>query len=239
MADRRFTDVELERSLAGDLPAARAQLVDRDATDADRARLAELRAERDAYLAGIDVDAEVRLIRARASLMPAPRRWWRWALPAVLAAAAAAIFVFVIRPKGDDDDVLVKGEPVTLTIHRAEASGSRPLASGDVVHPGDRIRFEVTAAKKGYIAIVGLDGSGATTVYFPFASSVPVDFDPAAGPVLPGAIQLDATPGDERFFAIYALQPFSIDTVITQLRARRAFSGGITAAEVILHKVDK
>ena len=239
MADRRFSDVELERSLAGDLPAARAQLVERDATDADRARLSELRAERDAYFAGMDIDAEVRLIRARASMMPVPKRWWRWALPAVLAAAAAAIFIFVIRPKSSDDDIIVKGEPVTLTIHRAEAAGSRPLASGDVVHPGDRIRFEVTAAKKGYVAVVGIDGSGATTVYFPFASSVPVDFDPAAGAVLPGAIQLDATPGDERFFAVYGLEPFSVDTVVAALRARRALPGGITAAEVILRKADK
>jgi len=63
MADRRFTDVELERSLAGDLPAARAQLVERDATDADRARLAELRANaRRAALDRYNAEAQAEIL---------------------------------------------------------------------------------------------------------------------------------------------------------------------------------
>jgi len=156
-----------------------------------------------------------------------------------LATAAAAIAVIIVRPNRGDEDIAVKGEPITLTIHRAGGPGSQPLATGDVVLPGDRIRFEVHAARRGYVAIVGVDGSGATTVYVPFASSDPVDFDPATGAVLPGAIKLDATPGDEHFYAVYASERFSIDSVAAALREHRALPAGVVAAEVVLHKATK
>src|SRR5689334_8659591 len=103
MADRRFTDLELERSLAGDL-----QL--REPTAADNTRLNELRAEHAAFLGSIDVAAEVKAIEkrvAKAAPVAKPRfAWWKWAAPAgALAAAAAAVLVLVGKkpaPKEDD-----------------------------------------------------------------------------------------------------------------------------------------
>ena len=65
MAERKFTDLELERSLSDDLPARRAAELERDATQADRARLAELRAEHEGFLRATDVDAEVAAIQRR------------------------------------------------------------------------------------------------------------------------------------------------------------------------------
>src|SRR5512141_2192991 len=95
MADRRFTDVELERSLAGDLSPARAAALAAEATPADKARLAELERDQAEYLRGIDIDAEVRRIEQRAErFKPEVRRpWWlRYLLPiGTLAAAAAAL----------------------------------------------------------------------------------------------------------------------------------------------------
>src|SRR6185369_14485327 len=112
MAERRFTDVELERQLAGDLPATRE--FDQQASDADRARLGELRAESEAFLRSVDVDMEVKRIqqrveRAKPEKSPA---WWRWLVPAgALAAAAAVLLVFFRKgddPKGHDDDIQLK-----------------------------------------------------------------------------------------------------------------------------------
>src|SRR5512140_1472722 len=98
MADRRFTDLELERKLAGDLSPARAAALDTEATEADRARLAELEAASKAFLGSVDLELEVRRIAQRAErLAPAPRRaWLRWFLPAgaLVAAAAAIVLVF-------------------------------------------------------------------------------------------------------------------------------------------------
>src|SRR3569833_3092593 len=122
MAARRFTDVELERSLAGDLSPARAAALASEATPADKARLAELERDQAEYLRGIDVEAEVRRIELRAErYKPEARRpWWlRYLLPiGTLAAAAAALVLFLQSkkpaPRTDDgDDFQTKGDAVS------------------------------------------------------------------------------------------------------------------------------
>lgn len=211
MADRKLTDIELERELAGDLPAARMA----EATDADRARLGELRAESEAFLRSVDVDMEVKRIqqrveRAKPEKTPA---WWRFLVPAGALAAAAAVFLIFFR-RGDapkhDDDITLKGDGVALIIHLATTGQSQQLGDGDNVKPGDRIRFEVDAAKPGYVAIFGVDGSGKVTLYYPDGPQA-AKYDPEDR-LMPGAIQLDATPGDERFMLFYSPKPFSTTT---------------------------
>jgi hypothetical protein len=238
MAERTFTDVELERFLANDLPAPRASELEARATEADRARLEELRAENQAFLARVDVDAEVRAIGKRmARLEPEPRRlatWRRWLVTGgALVAAAAAILIVVRRDTRDDQepDLQTKGNGVSLVVH----TPMRQLATGDTVHPGERIRFEVIASRRGYIAVVGVDGTGNPTVYHPSGGSAAGAIDPAAASLLPGAIELDATPGDEKFYAFYSEQPFSIDAVLPALRGGR-LPPGVSSSEVVLRK---
>ncbi len=227
MAERRYTDVELERSLAGELQLA-------DASEADRARLGELRAEHAAYMASIDLADEVKRIEQRVA-REAPQRasWWRWLAPIGTIAAAAAALLIVLKVRGkaeqpEADERTTKGSDIALVIHVATETGSRPLASGDTVAPGARIRFEVPGTRGGYVAVVGVDGTGATTVYYPFGGTqaAPLGLER----LLPGAIQLDATAGDEHFFALFSPQPFAIPGTIAALPA------GIVSSEVVLHK---
>jgi hypothetical protein len=254
MAERRFTDLELERQLAGDLPADRG--FDQQATDADRARLAELRGEQEAFLRSVDVDNEVLRIQQRvaraakapratihdtgARAAPEPRKaWWKWLVPAgALAAATAVLLVFLRRgdgPTKPDDELQVKGDEISLVVHVQTGDTSRRIASGDDVLPGDKLRFEINAGKAGYVAIVGIDGTGALTVYYPESGNRPIAFDPKAR-LLPGAIALDATPGDERFFAIYAEQPFVLDTVLPAIEKNQPLPAHMSKAEVVLNK---
>ncbi|MEO6777618.1 MAG: hypothetical protein ABI467_32120 [Kofleriaceae bacterium] len=239
MADRRFTDLELERSLAGDLSPARAAALAAEATAADQARLAELEREHAEYLRGIDVEAEVRRIEQRAERhRPEARRpWWlRWLLPiGTLAAAAAALVVFLqskkpAPPANDGDDFQTKGDDISLVIH----GEARQLANGDTVTPGTKIMFEAQGGKPGFIAIVGIDGSRATTVYYPFGAREATAI--GKDRLLPGAIQLDATPGDETFFAVFSARPFPIDTVLPAVTGTGALPPGIAMSRVILHK---
>ncbi len=242
-SERKFTDLELERSLAGDLSPRRARDLERGATDADRQRLGELRAEHQALMAQLDIDAEVAAIHRRA-LRAAPARptrfaWLRWMVSAGALAAAAAVLLIITRrsnaPSGEDD-LRTKGDGVTLIVHVATGSESRPLHTGATVHPGARLRFEVNAARRGFVAVVGIDGTGEPTVYYPHDGRASAELDPRAGGLLPGAVALDATPGDERFYALYSAQPFVIDTVVPAIRAGAAIPGGVTSAEVMLHK---
>ena len=236
MAERGYTDLELERFLAGDLPAARAAELEAKATIADRTRLDELRAEHQAFLADVDVAAEVRAIGKKLGALEPERKgratWWRWIWAGGALAAAAAVLLVVMFRKGGapaDDDLGIKGGEITLVIH----GESKRFASGDAVVPGARIRFEVATPRQGYVAVVGVDGAGATTVYVPYGGAQAAS---SGGGLLPGAIALDATPGTERFFAVYGEHPFTLDAVVSALRGGKPLPPGLTSAEVTLHK---
>ncbi|TMQ05266.1 MAG: DUF4384 domain-containing protein [Deltaproteobacteria bacterium] len=236
MADRRLTDLELERWLADDLPEARRGA----ASDADRRRLDELRAEHAALLGAVDVGAELRAIEQRiARAAPPPRRFARWtwlASGGALAAAAAVALLVVLRPGGGPDDGPIYKGDIALQVYAADASGSHRLDAGATVQPGDKIRFGVHVAARGYVAVVGIDGSGAATAYYPFGSREPAAIAPGGDAVLPGAIALDAAPGDERFYAVFAERPFAIDAALfAGLRGEHTLAG-LTIAEVVLHK---
>jgi hypothetical protein len=243
MADRQLTDIELERLIAGDFSAARAAELEAKATDADRARREELQAEHAAFLGTVDVDAEVRAIGKKMAKMEPEKRpaasWWRWIFAGgALAAAAAAVLVLVGR-RGDDkveDDIGVKGDSITLVVHAAGDDGSHQLASGDAITPGTRIRFEVGAPKRGYITVIGFDARGATTVYYPFGGAQAAVYDPQTGGLLPGAIAVDATPGAEKYFAVFSEQPFSVESVAAGVQGKAAFPKGVSHAEVVLEK---
>lgn len=236
MAERKFTDLELERCLAGDLPAARVAEI--EASPPDRERLEALRAENAAFLGTVDVAAQVRGIGRKLGELTPPRRapWWRWvSIGGALAAAAALVLIVVRRPPSSTtrpDDIGIKGDDVSLIVH----APNRRLATGDTVKPGDKLRFEVVAGKPGYVAVVGVDGSGAPTVYVPFGGSAPVPFDPAGEKILPGAIALDATPGDERFFAVYSEQMFALGAAINAILSGTSPPAGVEIAEVRLAK---
>jgi hypothetical protein len=237
MAERKLTDVELERHLAGDLPDARLS----EATDADRARLGELRAEAEAFLRSVDVDLEVKRIHQKVERMTPPKRsWLRWFVPVSALAAAAAVVLVVSRRGSDtptraDDDLQVKGDAVSLVIHRQTSDGSTPLSSGDTVHAGDRIRFEIGVLKPGQLALIGIDGTGTATLYWPENAVGSALFDPKDR-LLPLAIALDATPGDEHFFALYSAKPFALSEVMPALVHRAPMPAEIASTEVVLKK---
>jgi hypothetical protein len=245
MTERRFTDLELERKLAGDLSPARAAALDTEATAADKARLAELEAESASFMASIDVENEVRRIQQRVERMtPAPKRpaWLRWLVPAgaLMAAAAALLLVFFHRKPSErvppiDDDFSTKGDDISLVIHTATDGGdSAKLANGDTITPGARLRFEVQGSKPGFIAVVGIDGSAATTIYYPWGASEAAPLGTER--LLPHAIQIDATPGDEKFFAVFSTRPFSVDTVMPAITGAGTLPPGVSMSEVVLHK---
>lgn len=244
MADRKLTDIELERLIAGDFPAARVAELEAKATDADRARREELKAEHAAFLGTVDIDAEVRAIGRKMNSLEPERKpaasWWRWIFAGgALAAAAAALLVLVGRRDpgpGTDDDIGIKGNSITLVVHASGDTGSRMLASGDAIAPGTRIRFEVGAPRAGYVTVIGFDARGATTVYYPFGGAQAAVYDPKVGGLLPGAIAVDATPGSEKYFAVFSEQPFSVESVAAGVQGKGAFPQGVSHAEVVLEK---
>jgi uncharacterized protein DUF4384 len=97
---------------------------------------------------------------------------------------------------------------------------------GEVVAPGDAVRFAVTTAAPAYVAVLSLDPAGHASIYFPAG--------PRAEPVaagtdvpLPLATRLDATPGQERVMGLFCDHPALLEPV--RLGLEGASAGAVPA----------
>jgi hypothetical protein len=136
--------------------------------------------------------------------------------------AAAALIAFAVgepwRDAPNDDGLgtfgtRTKGGPASLgwVVRRgARVVAGRPE---EPLQPGDALRFTISAREPVFVALLGLGASGKPSVYYP-------DADELAGlpagdeQLLPIAIELDATPGDERLYAVFCQKPVSVAAVL-------------------------
>jgi hypothetical protein len=157
---------------------------------------------------------------------PRPRRWMPAAAGVALAAGVAA--VFALRPPADDGGggTRVKGG-ATLGVWARRTTGPIDrIGDGDVVAPGDALRFEVGAARGGFAAVLALDAAGHVSVYAPAdgAAMVAVAAGPAA--TLPGSIVADDTLGAERIVALVCAEPRPLAELRASAAAALARAGG-------------
>ncbi len=236
--DRRIKDPLLEKYAAGGLTAeARAEVEKVLAeSEADRARLAELEADDRAFLAahppGPLVDRYEKTRR--------PRRWWHWPLmlsPALAAATAVALVMLTPNPI-EEPEYTVKGS-VTLSVHKKQGDSSVQVQPGQVLHPGDAVRFEVRAGGPGYVAVIGRDAKGNVTVYHPWEGTEAAPWR-TEDALLPTAIELDEVTGTETLYALYAAKPFSLTWAVEALRKGRPLEDvlpeGVSADRTELRK---
>jgi hypothetical protein len=145
-----------------------------------------------------------------------PRRA-SWRLPAAAAAAglaAAASVLLLLRPAER-----TKGPGFALGMYVQHGSEVRRAGPGEVVAPGDAVRFAVTTPAGGYVAVLSLDPKGRGSVYYPLgARAAPV----AAGAevLLPLGMRLDGTLGEERIMALFCTSAVELEPV------RAALEGG-------------
>lgn len=170
-----FSDLVIDRFLAGELPADEARAVTErllgDAVFA--ARVDELRASRAAFsLSAPSFEAIAAVAATRAP-------WWQRLVQGArakvavggLAAAAAAVVVVsvgnnvgnnvgaggdVVRPKGAFLSFVVERDGVVTDGHH-----------DSVVHPGDRVQFVVDAGAGAFVGVWSKDGAGVVSAYAP------------------------------------------------------------------------
>lgn len=220
----------LERYATGDLSEAERAIVDAELerNPAAKARVEQLRTEREAFLA----DNPYRVFAAandiRRGETGARRRWWGYPVFA-LGAAAAAIMLFIHQPteriKGD-------GAALTMTLVNDPKSPQR-LLSGEQVHPGDRLQPTYDAGDYGFVALLGRDPSGMVTTYFPTdrATMAPLPNGPRG--VFPLSLTLDAALGDESFVAVFADKPLPLTEVEAAARQTRTPEGAVSSAATV------
>src|SRR6185295_14637782 len=82
----------------------------------------------------------------------------------------------------------------------------RAGADGEIVAPGDALRFVYSAGRPLYLAIAGVDAAGRIDLYHASKAREPAGSEVA----LPSAVQLDDRLGEERFHALFCDEPIDL-----------------------------
>jgi hypothetical protein len=235
-----LSDLRIDMWLAGDLEAREQEQAGAhaDGCPACAARVARIRAAHAALVP--DLDAFRRAVAAR---RVAKRRYaWHLLWPALGAAAAVAAFVFMLRADSDQvRDARRKGSAhVGLYVKHGETV--RRGGPDEQVSPGDLVRFTVSLPTPTHLAIVGVDKTGAATIYFPPEGAT--DEVPAGEDIqLPRATLLDEALGPEILHVYFCPRALGRPE-LEQLRAAlQKYPGallgpnGCTADRLTLYKV--
>lgn len=160
----------------------------------DRARFAPDAALLERLAGPAQAEAKVIPFRARARLV-------QGLVPAL--AAAALLFVVTRRP---GDETATKGGAI-YEVFVKDANGTRAVTRGAVVHPGDVVQVTRTGTSAGFVGLYCVDGAGSFTRFIPQDGQQLAAIQAGAQVALPQSIQLDDTPGTERFIMVDCDQP--------------------------------
>lgn len=218
----------LDRAAAGLLDEDAQAGVDRHAADCPTCAeaLAEVRAEREAFLAANPPPARAEALLAKGR--PQRRlRWTRWLTPA-LAAAAAAVALMVFQPWEQthlpEPEVLLKGggESSLAVLAKPPGGGSFALVpSGATLAPGTVLRLEVIPAGRPHVALLAVDAEGAVQEVLRAEMDRP-------GP-LPRTLTFEGADGAEALVVVFAKEPVGsgpLERAISE--ALRAAGGAVT-----------
>jgi hypothetical protein len=165
-------------------------------------------------------------------------RWRRWRMPALtLAVMAAGTALMLVVPgrdladRGNPEEVLrAKGQLMAVFV--ARPGGPQAVEDGKTrLQAGDRIRFVLWPEALGHAVVAGLDAAGRVTIYHPWGGSQSAPLPAGPRVEVPGSIELDASPGPERVFAVLSARPLQTAAVVEALtlRVRQAGSDGSAA----------
>lgn len=222
----------LERYAVGELAGAELAAVEA-AIAADptlRERAEAMRKAREQFLVD-EPYAAFRVLHEQRKV--APRKRFGFWLPTGFALAAAATLALLTTLP--DEGERIKGQGVGLTVALVSTPTPKPLASGAVVHPGDRLQLAYDAGSYAYIALIGIDGSGAMNVYYPEASEVMALRRGDARAPFPFSLTLDTTPGQETMVAVFAEQPLPLRRIRDAVRKNEVLPG-VSTVKVVLEK---
>ncbi len=230
------------------------RLVQLDARELDDAALATARRHVDGCARCAEALREIATDKAAFAAAPTPlwmardrrRRPSRGSVLAIVAggvAIAAGVILFVAPQRGsgttaDETGTRVKGGRIALRVLVERGGTAHPLAAGDVVHPGEHLRFTLRGHARAHVAVLSLDGAGAASIYVPAAGGDLVLALSSEVSELPGAIELDGTLGSETVFGLACRDAIDLEAVRIGLARDRALTPpvGCDVDRVVLSK---
>ena len=229
------SDLVVDRYLAEELAAAgrasleahlqgcddcRARIEARRVDAADYAARSELPERAAAVLAAVGRQDATR--EAKARLQPWWRSFSRWA-PGLAVAAAVAVLIVMMLPRealrsgAGREGVRVKGS-LSIGAYLKRSETVSEARSGQAFFPGDRLRFNYSARRDGYLCLIGVDARRAVTVYFPSRGDRAFRAKKGSKRALPESTILDDTLGLETVAGILCPERFAPSTLRASAR---------------------
>lgn len=209
-----FPDWMLERFLVGELDAERSRrLTEALATSPElNTRLDALKADSRRTLAEHPPELVERVVTRRIEALPARRSVLRYAIPSL---AAVAVLAWLVVPPHSSDDIVLKGNGLSLRLFRLGPSGPERLFDGSTAYPHDVVQVAFELSGQPHLVVVSVDGAGNATLHFPLDGSSRA---PLGLKVIPQSFELDDAPGFERFFLVTSDAPLSPDAILDAAR---------------------
>jgi hypothetical protein len=168
--------------------------------------------------------------------------WSRQALAysAAAALAAAALVLAVVQPWRDgapnpaDDGaaaVRVKGA-VALDLYALQDGDVIEAEPGVVLRPGDRVQFTYSSGPLDHLIVLGVDGRGTLSRYYPERGADSLAVAPGSRVVLEDSLVLDDAPGPEVFVAVFSDDPLQV--VEVERAIQRTLADGDDDPRVLL-----
>lgn len=146
------------------------------------------------------------------ALAAAPIRRRRWGVAMGTLAAAAAVLLIVRTPGAQLDppsaSVRIKGGARIGVFVRRGHEVFRGSVT-EPVFPGDGLRFEFSYPRPAYVALIGIDKTHLSTVYYPQGPRM-IEFEGGKAQLLDSAVELDETLGTERFYGVFCQHSYDV-----------------------------
>jgi hypothetical protein len=230
------SDLRWDRLLAG-------ELADSDRADvlAHAEACATCAARRDEITAGFDAFARVAPALPRpapSGIAPSRRASSRKRMLAVGGAvvAAAAAVVLLLRAPSTSTTRTKGGDGPKLMLAAGPRERLVPVASGDLVQPGDSIQAAYTTTRDGFGAVLARDGSGAAAVYVPADGQAMVALPAGTMRSFPGSTILDEVLGMQAVVIVWCETTRPVAPLVAELRETGAVTApqGCTVGRVVL-----
>jgi hypothetical protein len=142
-----------------------------------------------------------------------PRRWWQALWMGTAGAVAVLGLAFLFAPPTVPDGPVAPNRSKTSELLQGfvlvEGHAER-IDAGATLREGDRVQFRVSTPH-GYLALLGVDGTGTVSRYQPVGGEMSVSFGPGNALPLPDSLALDAAPGPEVFLAFLSDEPLLVE----------------------------
>jgi anti-sigma factor RsiW len=169
------------------------------------------------------------------------RRTLGWLGSGALAAAASVVLFLAFSRDADLGSVRSKGSRL-LDFYVKSGGVVRRGGPGEVVRPGDALRFVVPRAEQRYLVVLGRDSRGVASVYFPPGAlaerAASGGEELGSGVALGASVVLDDAPGDERLYGVFCDRAVSTQALREELLSTGAFAprGGCEVVETSIRK---